>query len=86
MREQYVNLTADTSDLLRAIESLKQFANISTEVRQRLLDLRDSLVEVRAVDMGDGPTGTREIRVLLEPSKGLSDLLSACLAGDFHEL
>ena len=86
MSEHYVNLTADTANLLEAIASLEHFSKISREVRQRFLDLGDALVQVRSVDMGDSPTGTREIRVLLEPSEGLAQLLSACLAGDFHGL
>ena len=86
MREPTVNLCADTSGLLTAIQSLKHFVDISLEVRNRFLDLGDSLAQVRSVDMGDSPTGAREIRVFLEPSDGLADLLSACLAGDFHGL
>lgn len=86
MREQHVNLTADTTGILGAIASLEHFAKTSLEVRQRLLDLGDALVQARTIDMGDSPAGAREIRVLFEPSDGLAQLLSACLAGDFHGL
>ncbi|GEM_PF-6762786 len=86
MREHHVHLTTDTSSILSAIASLEHFSQFSLEVGQRLLDLGDALVQTRSIDMGYGSTGTREIRILFEPSDGLAQLLSACLAGELEGL
>ena len=86
MREKNIRLTADASSLIDALASIEKFAQVSFEVRDRFLSLGDSCAQTRCIDMGNGSAGAFEVRVILEPSNGLADLLSACLAGDFNGL
>lgn len=83
-REQTVSLSVDASSLLATLDSLKHFAEVSLEVRQRLLSLGDSISQTRSIDLGSNATGAFDIRILFEPSDRLTELLAACLAGDFN--
>lgn len=79
-------LSADTSALCDCLALLEHFLELSLEVRKRFLGLGDALAQTRSVNVGDGTAAACEVRVFLEPSDGLRELLAACLAGDFDGL
>ncbi len=65
---------------LDAIRLLAQVPESAPQLVQRTLDLIDSGSEVFRVDLDDGTAPARQIRVRLEPSDRLLDLLAAVRA------
>lgn len=80
-----IRLIADTEPFDSCLASLKHFLDISLEVRERLIGLGNSLAKTRSINVVDGATSTCEVRVFLEPSDGLAQILAACLAGDIDD-
>ena len=81
-----LRITADTTPLeatIKEMASLLEFSlNLTSELRQALLDLLQSPLEVFSLDTEpNSATGTGEIRVLFKPSDALRNALAALRAG-----
>ncbi|MBV2180916.1 MAG: hypothetical protein KUL86_06725 [Castellaniella sp.] len=82
-----LSVTVDSEPLMSCMASLKQFLDVSLEVRHRFLSLGDALTQARSLNLDDGSAvRAGEFRIVLKPSDGLTQLLSACLAGDFDDV
>lgn len=79
-----ITIRADAEQALQDVALLSQAAELSSDVRKRLLELCGCPPQVRIV-YADGPAaGTAsEVRVRLELADGLSQLVAAVRAGDF---
>lgn len=87
MRSMSLVLVADTQQLQADLALLAQAAELSSEVRQRLLDLGDLSSQVRCVDVHSSVAPLAgELRVRLELGDGLAELLAAVRAGYFDAL
>ncbi len=83
-----VSIHLDGAETLQSeMNLLANLAERSTEVRQRLLDLGNLSGHFRCVD-ADRPAAApvHEIRIRLEYSDALGNLVAAARAGDFDEL
>ena len=82
-----VVLRVDAAQMEADLALLAQAADLSGEVRQRLVNLGDLAAQVRCVNLDSAlaaPAG--EVWVRLEFADGLSQLVAAVRAGDFNRL
>lgn len=82
-----VAVVVDTVELQADLGLLAQAAELSGEVRQLLLDAGDLAAQVRCVNINPAfAASAGELRVRLEFSDGLAQLVAAVRAGDFNGL
>ena len=68
----------------RSVDELKlHLPNVSFELRERILRILDSPLELFRLESGPAAVGA-DLTVFLEPSDRLLDLLAACRAVDLH--
>lgn len=73
-------------ELLRDLSALAQAAELFPQVRQAIVDLGDLATHVRCVHVDDLAASADQLRVQLELSDALAQLVAAARAGDVDGL
>lgn len=83
---QAVDLTFDFDLATEQLLALSEFAGARPEVRDVLLELFESGVEVLRTDCEDLTATAGQIRIHAQLSDRLLDVLTACRAGNFDRM
>ena len=76
-----LKITCDASEFNRAIQTVNRLGEFSPEVVNLFLNGIESVSELVSLNCDDGSaTGTRQIRILFQPSDSLRDLVAALRA------